>query len=60
MDRRTQKAMIPVEASFAAWRRDPKYVEAYEALEDEFVRASAKMRGSEISASRRRAGDGCR
>jgi hypothetical protein len=28
--------MIPIEESFAAWRKDPKYVKAYDALEDEF------------------------
>jgi hypothetical protein len=27
---------IPVERSFAEWRKDPKYVEAFEALEGEF------------------------
>ena len=32
--------MIPVEEAFAEWRNDPKYVEAYEALEDEFSLAS--------------------
>lgn len=32
---------IPVEDSFAEWRKDPKYVEAYEALEDEFSLAAA-------------------
>jgi ribosome-binding protein aMBF1 (putative translation factor) len=33
--------MIPVEESFAEWRKDPKYVEAYEALEDRFSLAAA-------------------
>jgi len=32
---------IPVEESFAEWRKDPKYVEAYEVLEDEFSLAAA-------------------
>ena len=32
---------IPVEASFAEWRKDPAYVEAYDALEDEFSLAAA-------------------
>ena len=32
---------IPVEESFAEWRKDPKYVEAYDALEDEFSLAAA-------------------
>ena len=31
---------IPVEESFAEWRRDPAYVAAYDALEDEFALAS--------------------
>jgi ribosome-binding protein aMBF1 (putative translation factor) len=38
---------IPVEESFAEWRKDPQYVAAYEALEEEFALASAliKARG---------------
>jgi hypothetical protein len=37
------KVRIPVEKSFAAWRKDPKHVEAYTALEDEFSLASATL-----------------
>jgi len=33
--------MIPVEESFAEWRKDPNYVEVYDALEDEFSLAAA-------------------
>ena len=33
--------MIPVEESFAEWRKDPNYVEAYDALEGEFSLAAA-------------------
>jgi ribosome-binding protein aMBF1 (putative translation factor) len=33
--------LIPVEESFAAWRKDPDYVKAYDALEDEFSLAAA-------------------
>jgi ribosome-binding protein aMBF1 (putative translation factor) len=33
--------MIPVEESFAEWRKDPTSVEAYDALEDEFSLAAA-------------------
>lgn len=33
--------MIPVEESFVEWRKDPRYVEAYEALEEEFSLATA-------------------
>jgi hypothetical protein len=32
---------IPVEGSFAEWRKNPKYVEAYDTLEDEFSLAAA-------------------
>ena len=32
---------IPVETSFAEWRKDPKYVAAYDALEEEFSLAAA-------------------
>jgi ribosome-binding protein aMBF1 (putative translation factor) len=34
---------IPVEKSFAAWRKDPEYVKAYDALEDEFSLAAAMI-----------------
>jgi ribosome-binding protein aMBF1 (putative translation factor) len=38
---------IPVEESFREWRKDPEFVAAYDALEDEFAVASAliKARG---------------
>ena len=38
---------IPVEEAFEEWRKDPEYVKAYEALEEEFALASAliKARG---------------
>lgn len=32
---------IPVEESFAEWRKDPEYIAAYDALEEEFALASA-------------------
>ncbi len=35
------RRLIPVEESFAKWRKDPSYVEAYNALEDEFSLAAA-------------------
>jgi ribosome-binding protein aMBF1 (putative translation factor) len=35
--------MIPVEESFAAWRKDPEYETAYNALEDEFSPAGAMI-----------------
>ena len=34
---------IPVEAAFAEWRKDPEYVKAYDALEDEFTLAAAMI-----------------
>jgi hypothetical protein len=37
------RKMIPVEESFAAWRKEPEYVEAYNALEDEFSLAEMKL-----------------
>lgn len=41
---------IPAEEAFAGWRKDPAYVAAYEALEEEFALAS------QIIAARARAG----
>ena len=35
------RKMIPVEEAFAAWRQDPAYVKAFNALEDEFSLARA-------------------
>jgi hypothetical protein len=43
MEARTQKVMIPVEESFAAWRKDPEYVKAFNALEEEFSLAKAMI-----------------
>jgi len=37
------RKMIPVEESFAAWRKDPAYVKAYNALEGEFSLAAAMI-----------------
>jgi ribosome-binding protein aMBF1 (putative translation factor) len=37
------RKMIPVEESFAAWRKDPAYVKAYNALVDEFSLAKAMI-----------------
>ncbi len=36
-----KRKMIATEESFAAWRRDPAYVAAYDALEPEFALAAA-------------------
>ena len=37
------RKMIPVEESFAAWRKDPEYEKAYNALEEEFTLAAAMI-----------------
>jgi ribosome-binding protein aMBF1 (putative translation factor) len=37
------KRMTPVEDAFAEWRKDPEYVKAYDALEDEFALAAAMI-----------------
>jgi hypothetical protein len=39
------RTMIPVDESFAAWRKDPEYVAAYNAIEDEFSLAAALKPG---------------
>ena len=36
--------LIPVEVSFKQWKKDPKYVAAYNALEEEFALASAMIK----------------
>src|SRR5579863_8558073 len=38
------RKFIPVEESFREWRKDPKYVETYDALEDEFAVAAALIK----------------
>lgn len=45
------RKMIPVEESFATWRRDPRYVKAYDALEGEFSLARV-MIGARAHAGR--------
>jgi hypothetical protein len=39
------RKMIPVEESFAEWRKAPEYVKAYDALEDEFSLTAAMIDG---------------
>ena len=39
-----KRTFIPVEESFAKWKKDPKYVAAYEALEEEFALAAAMIK----------------
>jgi len=36
--------IIPAETVFARWRKDPAYVAAYDALEDEFALAGALIK----------------
>jgi ribosome-binding protein aMBF1 (putative translation factor) len=38
------RKMVPVEVSFAAWRKDPEHEKAYDALEDEFALAAAMIK----------------
>lgn len=35
------RKLVPVEEAFAEWRKDPAYVAAYEALDEEFALAAA-------------------
>ncbi len=35
------RKFIPVEESFVEWRKDPEYIAAYDALEEEFALANA-------------------
>ena len=37
------RKMIPLEEAIAEWRKDPEYVKAYEALEEEFSLAAAMI-----------------
>ena len=39
-----KQKFIPVEESFKKWKKDPKYVAAYNALESEFALASAMIK----------------
>jgi len=39
-----KRKFIPVEESFKQWKKDPKYVAAYNALEKEFAIASAMIK----------------
>ena len=38
------RKFIPVEESFARWRKDPEFMKEYDALEEEFALANALMR----------------
>jgi ribosome-binding protein aMBF1 (putative translation factor) len=39
-----KQKFIPVEESFKQWKKDPKYVAAYKALDAEFALASAMIK----------------
>jgi ribosome-binding protein aMBF1 (putative translation factor) len=39
-----RRQYIPVEEAFKEWRKDPEYVAAYDALEEEFALASALIK----------------
>jgi ribosome-binding protein aMBF1 (putative translation factor) len=39
-----KRKFIPVEESFKQWKKDPKYVATYDALEKEFAIASAMIK----------------
>ena len=40
------------EESFAAWRKDPKYLAAYDAIEEEFAHAAATAMRLRISSAK--------
>ena len=41
--KKKMRTMIPVEELFAEWRKNPKYVAAYDALESEFAIIRARL-----------------
>lgn len=41
--------LIPVEKSFAEWRKDPAYLAAHAALDDEFAEAESKIAGGAMT-----------
>ena len=43
---------IPVGTSFARWRKDTAYLEAYAALDDEFAEAESKIAGGAMTGKR--------
>lgn len=54
-----ERTAIPVEATFRKWRKNPDYVRAYDALEDEFAllnaiaAARAKSKQSQAAIARK-------
>jgi hypothetical protein len=45
------RKMIPVQESFATWRKDPEYEKTYNALEDEFTLAAVMTEALACAAS---------
>ena len=43
------RKFIPVDELFTEWRKDPEYVAAYDALEEEFALADALIRARSIA-----------
>ena len=59
IEARAPKMMIPVEESFAEWRKDPEYIAAYDALGGEFSLAQAMMEARAQVSRRRNSSNGC-
>ena len=49
----TTKKFIPASELFAEWRKNPDYVAAYDALEEEFATANALIAGEQSGISSR-------
>jgi hypothetical protein len=47
-EKKTREGMISVKESFTAWRKNPKYVAAYNGLEEEFSRAAAAAKQASL------------
>ena len=44
-----KRQYIPAEEAFKEWRKDPEYVAAYDALEEEFALASASIKARDVA-----------
>jgi hypothetical protein len=49
---RAEERMLAGEESFAAWQENPKYIEAYNSLEDEFSIVAAMIEGARHAEAR--------
>ena len=54
------RRLIPAEEVLREWRKDPKFVAAYDALEDEFAVASALIKARRRAISPAPPGTGAR